>query len=221
MAEKLYRIGDAAELLGLKTYVLRYWESEFSQLRPVRTGKGQRRYTETDVALLGRIRYLLHEQGLTIEGARRILKGASALSLVEETPAAATEATPAAAAAPAPRLEPAPETPPDALQSVPSPRASGMVQAAARDAAAAVREDASPKPSAQDGKGKLVQLSLDACFVASRQEGPAPCSHAADGPVRHAPGGTPDATSCDGKARQTLRQIADELRSLRQLLRQP
>ena len=111
MAEKLYRIGDAADLLGLKTYVLRYWESEFSQLRPVRTGKGQRRYTEADMALLGRIRYLLHEQGLTIEGARRILKGASALSLAEDAPVAVSAVVPenplseepqAAAAQPAP-----------------------------------------------------------------------------------------------------------------------
>jgi DNA-binding transcriptional MerR regulator len=79
MAEKLYRIGDAATLLGLKSYVLRYWETEFPQLRPVRTGKGQRRYTERDMATLRRIRYLLHEEGLTIEGARRIFSGASTL----------------------------------------------------------------------------------------------------------------------------------------------
>ncbi len=84
MPEKLYRIGDAAQLLGLKTYVLRYWETEFSQLRPVRTGKGQRRYTEADMAVLTRIRYLLHEQGMTIEGARKVLAGASALSLAVE-----------------------------------------------------------------------------------------------------------------------------------------
>ena len=89
MAQRLYRIGDAAELLSLKTYVLRYWETEFSQLRPVRTGKGQRRYTEADVAMLGRIRYLLHEQGLTIEGARRVLAGESALSL-KDVPLAVT-----------------------------------------------------------------------------------------------------------------------------------
>ena len=90
MAEKLYRIGDAAELLGLKTYVLRYWEKEFSQLRPVRTGKGQRRYTETDVATLRRVQDLLHEQGLTIEGARKVLAGASALSLKQDTPVPAS-----------------------------------------------------------------------------------------------------------------------------------
>ncbi len=73
MEEKTYRIGEAAKLLNLKTYVLRFWETEFSQLAPHRTGKGQRLYTERDIALLRTIRHLLHERGLTIEGARRFL----------------------------------------------------------------------------------------------------------------------------------------------------
>ena len=74
MPEKLYRIGEAATLLDLKTYVLRFWESEFPQLQPVRTAKGQRLYTEETIALLRRIRYLLHEKGMTIDGARRVLE---------------------------------------------------------------------------------------------------------------------------------------------------
>lgn len=73
MSDKVYRIGEAAELLALKAYVLRFWETEFPQLVPVRTDKGQRLYSEENIALLRRIKYLLHEQGLTIEGARRVL----------------------------------------------------------------------------------------------------------------------------------------------------
>ncbi len=73
MGEKTYRIGDVATLLELKSYVLRFWETEFSQLAPLRTGKGQRLYTEEHVTLLKRIKYLLHEQGMTIDGARRVL----------------------------------------------------------------------------------------------------------------------------------------------------
>ncbi len=73
MAEKTYRIGDVATLLELKSYVLRFWETEFSQLAPLRTGKGQRLYTEEHVTLLKRIKHLLHEQGMTIDGARRVL----------------------------------------------------------------------------------------------------------------------------------------------------
>lgn len=71
--ERTYRIGEAAKLLNLKTYVLRFWETEFSQLAPHRTEKGQRFYSEQDITLLRTIQHLLHERGLTIEGARKIL----------------------------------------------------------------------------------------------------------------------------------------------------
>ncbi len=73
MTEKTYRIGEVSDLLDLKSYVLRFWETEFSQLAPLRTDKGQRLYTEEHVTLLKRIKHLLHEQGMTIEGARRVL----------------------------------------------------------------------------------------------------------------------------------------------------
>ena len=73
MTGKTYRIGEAAQMLNLKTYVLRFWETEFPELRPMRTEKGQRLYTEQHVELLKRIRHLLHERGMTIEGAKRRL----------------------------------------------------------------------------------------------------------------------------------------------------
>lgn len=71
---KTYRIGEAAEILKLKSYVLRFWESEFFQLAPLRTARGQRLYTEEHLALLRRIQTLLHKEGMTIDGARRILE---------------------------------------------------------------------------------------------------------------------------------------------------
>lgn len=101
MTEKTYRIGEAAELLNLKTYVLRFWETEFSQLDPLRTEKGQRLYTERDIAVLRRIRHLLHERGLTIEGARRILAEEGGLAANEPLPVvapASADNAPAAAA---------------------------------------------------------------------------------------------------------------------------
>ena len=73
MTGRTYRIGEAARLLKLESYVLRFWETEFAQLRPLRTPKGQRLYSDADLVLLRRIRTLLHEQGMTIEGARRVL----------------------------------------------------------------------------------------------------------------------------------------------------
>ena len=80
MGTRTYRIGEVAEMLQLKTHVLRFWETEFPQLAPLRTESGQRLYAEEHVALLRRIRQLLHEQGMTIEGARRILDGHSAVA---------------------------------------------------------------------------------------------------------------------------------------------
>ena len=74
MTGRTYRIGEAARLLKLEGYVLRFWETEFEQLRPLRTPKGQRLYSDADLVVLRRIRTLLHEQGMTIEGARRVLE---------------------------------------------------------------------------------------------------------------------------------------------------
>ncbi len=74
MLERTYRIGEVAQDLDLKSYVLRFWETEFPQLAPLRTDKGQRLYTEENVVLLKRIKNLLHEKGMTIDGARRVLE---------------------------------------------------------------------------------------------------------------------------------------------------
>jgi DNA-binding transcriptional MerR regulator len=75
-----YKIGQAAELLGLETYVLRFWETEFPQLRPKRTSKGQRYYTSEHLVLLNRIKKLLYEDKLTIDGARMRLEEQERLS---------------------------------------------------------------------------------------------------------------------------------------------
>lgn len=68
------RIGEAARLLGLEPYVLRFWESEFPQLVPRRTDKGQRLYSAEDLEVVRTIQTLLYDEGLTIEGARRRLE---------------------------------------------------------------------------------------------------------------------------------------------------
>ncbi len=80
---RVYRIGEAARALNLQTSVLRFWEGEFPGLQPVRTPKGQRLYSESDMELLRRIRSLLHEQGMTREGARRVLAGEAMPELAE------------------------------------------------------------------------------------------------------------------------------------------
>ena len=73
--DKLYfRIGEVATLCHLPAYVLRFWESEFPQLRPVKSSTGQRMYRKRDVESVMRIKQLLYEQGFTISGARQQLR---------------------------------------------------------------------------------------------------------------------------------------------------
>lgn len=73
LPDKLYfRIGEVAALVGVETHVLRYWESEF-RMRPHRSSSGQRLYRKQDVARFLRVKQLLHEEGFTIAGARKML----------------------------------------------------------------------------------------------------------------------------------------------------
>lgn len=69
-----FKIGDVAEILGIKQYVLRYWETEFEVLRPKKASNNQRMYTRKDVENALLIRKLLHRDRFSIEGARNALK---------------------------------------------------------------------------------------------------------------------------------------------------
>src|ERR1700743_3051317 len=73
--DKLYfRIGDVARLCEVPAYVLRFWETEFPQLKPNKGGTGQRLYRKRDVEMALRIKSLLYDQGYTIPGARQVFK---------------------------------------------------------------------------------------------------------------------------------------------------
>ena len=73
--DKLYfRIGEVAKLLSLPAYVLRFWETEFPQLKPTKSNTGQRMYRRREVELAIRVKKLLYEEGFTIAGAREHLK---------------------------------------------------------------------------------------------------------------------------------------------------
>jgi DNA-binding transcriptional MerR regulator len=73
--DKLYfKIGEVAKLADVPTHVLRYWETEFPDIRPKRANSGQRLYRRKDVELILQIKALLHGQGYTIAGARKALK---------------------------------------------------------------------------------------------------------------------------------------------------
>ena len=72
-AKRYFTIGEVSELCGVKPYVLRYWEQEFSQLRPMKRRGNRRYYQHHEVLLIRRIRELLYDEGFTISGARNRL----------------------------------------------------------------------------------------------------------------------------------------------------
>jgi DNA-binding transcriptional MerR regulator len=77
-AKRYFTIGEVSDLCGVKPYVLRYWEQEFTQLKPVKRRGNRRYYQHHEVLLIRRIRDLLYEQGFTISGARnRLADGTS------------------------------------------------------------------------------------------------------------------------------------------------
>lgn len=74
-AKRYFTIGEVSELCGVKPHVLRYWEQEFTQLKPVKRRGNRRYYQHHEVLLIRKIRELLYEQGFTISGARNRLEG--------------------------------------------------------------------------------------------------------------------------------------------------
>ncbi len=89
-SKRYFTIGEVSELCGVKSHVLRYWEQEFSQLRPMKRRGNRRYYQHHEVLLIRRIRELLYDQGFTIHGARsRLTQGE-----VEQTHADASGSAP-------------------------------------------------------------------------------------------------------------------------------
>jgi DNA-binding transcriptional MerR regulator len=74
MEKDFYRIGEVSRLTNLKPFVLRYWETEFPMLEPVKSSSGHRLYRQDDVEMVLRIKRLLYDEGFTIAGARRHLR---------------------------------------------------------------------------------------------------------------------------------------------------
>jgi DNA-binding transcriptional MerR regulator len=78
-------IGEVADLLGVPQHVLRFWETKFSQIRPLKRGGGRRYYRPEDIALLGAIQGLLHDRGYTIKGVQKILREGGRPALLAAT----------------------------------------------------------------------------------------------------------------------------------------
>jgi DNA-binding transcriptional MerR regulator len=105
-AKRYFTIGEVSELCGVKPHVLRYWEQEFTQLKPVKRRGNRRYYQHHEVLLIRRIRELLYEQGFTISGARNKLDSRSidVADSMAEHDAAAVDAQAQAAQVSAPDL---------------------------------------------------------------------------------------------------------------------
>src|ERR1700754_4796232 len=89
-AKRYFTIGEVSDLCGVKPYVLRYWEQEFTQLKPMKRRGNRRYYQHHEVLLIRRIRDLLYDQGFTISGARnQLTDGAGSRALVVEADEAA------------------------------------------------------------------------------------------------------------------------------------
>jgi DNA-binding transcriptional MerR regulator len=93
----LYRIGEVSRLTDLKPFVLRYWETEFPMLEPVKSASGHRLYRQQDVDMVLRIKRLLYDEGFTIAGARRHLREQNGAGEPESSAHAASGASEGAA----------------------------------------------------------------------------------------------------------------------------
>ncbi len=98
-AKRYFTIGEVSELCGVKPHVLRYWEQEFTQLKPVKRRGNRRYYQHHEVLLIRRIRELLYEEGFTISGARNRLDNALSGDDRQESGTRAGRAAPPAGAA--------------------------------------------------------------------------------------------------------------------------
>ena len=90
-AKRYFTIGEVSELCGVKPHVLRYWEQEFTQLKPVKRRGNRRYYQHHEVLLIRRIRDLLYEQGFTINGARHRLESEGDGSIASSSATTAME----------------------------------------------------------------------------------------------------------------------------------
>lgn len=142
--DRLYfKIGDVARICDVETYVLRFWETQFPQLKPNKSGTGQRLYRRRDVELALEIKRLVHAEGYTIAGARQALD--SVQKRREPEPVATAPAPEAGTRAAVDRR--------DAVAAV-----IGHARAELRDIAAML---ASPDPKPQRPRGRLIRVSSE------------------------------------------------------------
>ena len=220
-AKRYFTIGEVSELCGVKAYVLRYWEQEFTQLKPMKRRGNRRYYQHHEVLLIRRIRDLLYEQGFTISGARNQL-----------TDAVGSHAH-AAAGAEVPfdpeELDDEPvtdfvETKPLAMSTAPArdpgTRSRATDLSVLDDAAleAMARDDLAIIERAQRGVGEFASTAAQSRAATSMPAGSAGIRAAALPTRRTLPTATSAPSAAPGAAPATPEQIRTELLAIRALL---
>ena len=215
-AKRYFTIGEVSELCGVKAYVLRYWEQEFTQLKPMKRRGNRRYYQHHEVLLIRRIRDLLYEQGFTISGARNQL-----------TDVAGSHAQ---ASASADETFDADEVDDDTPQTVPIPlatperdpgtrtRATDMVQLDDAALEAMAREDLAIIERAQRGVGEFATSTAHAQVSASMPAGNAGVRAAALQTRRTPPKSTSAPPAASPAAPTTPAELRAELLAIRALL---
>jgi DNA-binding transcriptional MerR regulator len=140
-------IGEVAEDLDLPAHVLRFWESKFPQLKPLKRGGGRRYYRPEDIALLSRIRQCLYQEGYTIRGVQKLLTDGPGSNAVEMAPSLFPLDPPLAPITVAPRpvrnarRAPAAAAAPEPVEAAPAPVAAPALSAAGRATLEAAVQD--------------------------------------------------------------------------------
>jgi DNA-binding transcriptional MerR regulator len=220
-AKRYFTIGEVSELCGVKAYVLRYWEQEFTQLKPMKRRGNRRYYQHHEVLLIRRIRDLLYEQGFTISGARNQL-----------TDVAGSHAQPTLAADEPFDPDELDETLPDAVETASMPLATSGRDPGTRtratdrgafaeldDAAleAMARDDLAIIERAQRGVGEFATSTAQAHVIGSLPAGNAGVRAAALQTRRAAPKASSAPPPSHGEL-STPQQIRAELVAIRALL---
>lgn len=147
--DRLYfKIGDVARICGVETYVLRFWETQFPQLKPNKSGTGQRLYRRRDVELALEIKRLVHAEGYTLAGARQALEGGARRHPKPESRPASAEAA-----------NPTPAIPSPAGQADASRATLAQIRSELRELADLL---ANPQPTLRRERAKILKVRPDA-----------------------------------------------------------
>ena len=175
--DKLYfRIGDVAALCEVPAYVLRFWETEFNQLKPNKGGTGQRLYRKRDVEMALRIKSLLYDQGYTIPGARQVFKEESrtreAAAMPSLSPAEApTDIAPSTAVRDDKKLNALRSEMRALLAMLAKPVAATHPPVEGKVKAMRPRLELAPKPDAPKTKSAVLQLTQRDLFAGPSDDG--------------------------------------------------